>query len=320
MADGYDDEITPEEQAALDAHMKDGAVPPPDEAEGKGAVAAAIAEAATTGVAPAPAPAAPAPPAPPAPADAPAAEPVVDPELAGWLEKNKDKTPEELATLAFNADKRARKEGFKARTTVDQLRGVSERAAAALDARRAAAETEKAAFAARLAEDPDAVALEQNSQRIDADIAAAEADLHNAKLDEAIGFAETYIPDFQKNAPQVFGFGEEIGYSKEELGRITDGRDIVTLNLARLAGGLIKAGVIDVAGNFLSAPVPVAATDPRLNPPAPVATLGAAPARPGGAATGIEQKLTDIANLSDAEFDKLSSEELENLTRAAMAG
>lgn len=314
MADGYEDEITAEEQAALDAHLKDPALPPPDDAEGADALAAAAAEAGVAPAPPAAAPAAPAPPAAPADPAPPAATAAPDPEFASFFEKNKDKTPEELAQLAFNASKRANREGFTAR------KSRSPEAAQKLADTKADVERRRQAFKDDLAADPDAATLRLHEERLDAEVARAEEEAHSARIDDAIEFAGTYIPDFQTTAPQVFSFGEEMGYTREEVQAITDGRDLVTLNLARLAGNLIKGGVIDIRGNFLKAPEPIAATDPRLTAPEPVKTHSSAPARPADGGNTVEAQLQNMANMSDADFDKLDPAQLENLQRQAMGG
>jgi hypothetical protein len=292
--DPYADHFTPEEETAAAAFEKSTEVPPPEDGEAPAADPAAAA-------------APPPPPPPPPPAPAPAVDPAAapadpaaaaaaaaaaagtstdDPEFKAWWDKHKDKSPEEIARLAFQQGKRANREGFTARKTQEQLDDVARRAAETLAARKTDIENRRKAFDEKLKDDPDAAAKEVNDRLLDEELARAEADAHVTRVDTAIGFAETYIPDFRTEYPQIRSFGEEIGYSKAELNGITDGRDIVTLNLARLAGNLIKAGVIDVRGQFLKAPEPIAQvpTDPRLTAPAPVTTLSSAPGAPATAA------------------------------------
>ncbi|HEV2080416.1 MAG TPA: hypothetical protein VGR19_11050 [Allosphingosinicella sp.] len=319
-APAYDeDQLSAEEEAALKALETDNTPPPPDSSDE------------------APAPDDPAAASPPAPAPAadpgadPAAPPAADPagpvagtsenpEFQSWLEKHKDKTPEQLAELAFNANKRANREGFRARQSGE----TAAQAAARLEERRQDIERRRTEFEGKLKDDPDAATLALHNERLDQELADAEAEAHSARIDDAIGFAATYIPDFQQTAPEIFAFGAEVGYTPEELRSVSDGRDLVVLNLARVAGNLLKAGIIDVRGNFLQAPQPIAdnPTDPRLTGPEPPRTHGG-PARANGGGTSVEAQLAAYLNMTDEQFEALTPEQLkdmENLQRQAMAG
>lgn len=305
-----DDELTQADLDALKTLETDNTPPPPDEGEP-------------------PAPGEPPAAEPPAPAPAPAAEPAAgdppapaapDPGFQSWLDKHKDKTPEQLAELAYNQEKRAQREGFRARTG-----GTAAQAAQALADRKADIERRRTEFNEQLEADPDAAAKRLHDERLDEELQDAEAAVQSARIDDAIDFAATYIPDFQNTAPDILSFGSEVGYTEQELNGISDGRDLVVLNLARLAGNLIKGGIIDVKGHFLKAPEPVAETltDPRLTAPDAPKTLGTAPARPSGGASNLVQRLEFYNNMSDAELDAMTpaqTAELEDLQRQAMNG
>jgi hypothetical protein len=247
MADGaYDEDLTPEEEAQL--QQEEGA--------------------ATAAPAPAPAeeakePATPAPPPPPPPAPAPTDEE----EYQAFLKKHEGKTPEEIARLAYQQTKRASRGEFEARRAGETLDSFQKRLASALEdgqARRAALAERSRAFKEQLERDPDAavkLAFDSNLEREAADI---ERDEDNARIDAAISLASQAIPDFREVFPDIQAFGQEMGYSKEELGAIRDGRDIITLYCARGFANLFKAGIVDLKGNLLQTPEPVASTDPRL--------------------------------------------------------
>ena len=96
-----------------------------------------------------------------------------------------------------------------------------------------------------------------------------------------------------------------MNYEPGELDGVTDVRDLVTLHFASLTGRLIKAGVMDLHGNLLAAPVAVAATDPRLTAPPPITTLSSAPARGNEGGQTLEQQLTDITNMTDKQMEDL---------------
>lgn len=310
MKDGAygDDALTPEEEEQLKASVADGAppteeeAPVPGEAEPKPAETPAAAEPAAA-----------------APAPASTGPQTEEEEFAAFLAANQGKTPEEIQRLAFQQSKRANKEAFQHRQSQQTLQQVQQRVQAAVQAAQKTKETaaeKRAALKQRLADDPDAVALELAEQRISDEELQADEAVQTARIDAAIALASQAIPDFHRAAPEIFSFGQEMGYSEEEVRGITDGRDLVTLYLAKIAGTLIKTGVIDTRGQFLQMPQPVAQTDPRLQPgPAAVQTLGSAPARTNGGGKTAEQQAIDLSNLSDEDFAKIPEEQLNNLLR-----
>jgi hypothetical protein len=133
-----------------------------------------------------------------------------------------------------------------------------------------------------------------------------------------VEFASAVIPEFEKRAPQINAFGRELGYSPEELGSVVDGRQIVTLHLASIAGNMIKAGLIDPSGKFMKLPQPVADPKPGAEQPQRAA-FSRQPARKPGQQLSLEQQLEAINNMSDADLEKLDPAVLEGLLRAADA-
>lgn len=323
-ATAYDDEeLSAEEQAAIETADKSTELPPPDSEEG-------APDAAADQQPPAEAPAAAEPAAAdkpaaeqqPQPATQPAAQPVdEEADFAAFLERNKGKSPEELARIAFQQSKRASREAASGRVANQQLRGLAERAKAALERREAMATQApeaKEKFRKRLAEDPDNATAELFDRLVDREVLEADALADQARFEEAVAFGSAHLPGFDQAWPEMRSLATEIGYSPEEINGITDGRDIVTLGLARYAANAIKAGFMDAAGNLVAMPPAVAeATDPRLSAPDPVRTIGSGGARATDGTPSTEQALTNILNLSDADFEKLSEEDLNNILRAA---
>lgn len=321
-ADGYEDEaLSPEEQAALKEHMNSEAVPPEDD---EAPLAVAEAEAAPAASAPVPETQqpAPAPAAPEESAPAPAGQ-TDDERFAAFMTQHAGKTPEELARLAFQQTQRAQAAGFQARQSQQTLEQVTQRVTQAQQRaaqRRQEIQQNSAAFKQRLQDDPDAATAELHERLVQGDLAGVDAEEFQARVDAAHALASTAIPEYQTVYPAIKAFGSEMGYSPQEIDGISDGRDIVTLHLARIAGSLIKAGVMDVTGKFIAAPPSVAATDPRLTTPTPPTTLSTAPARSGGGPKSNEQQLSDLLKLTDEDFDKFvatNPSAFENLMRAA---
>jgi hypothetical protein len=196
----FDDEFTPEEEALL---KNDAAIPPAEE-EGEGSVDDAIAAAAEPaaeapkGEEPKPAAAAPAAEEP-KPADP---APVVDDEekaLADFLEKNKDKTPEELARLAFQQSKRANKEAAQNRQVREKVGVIAQRAKHAAEQRERIATSLpdiKAKFREQLEKDPDAATTALFEALVDKQMSEADQAVQTARVEEAIVFADTHIPEF----------------------------------------------------------------------------------------------------------------------------
>jgi hypothetical protein len=236
--------------------------------------------------------------------------------LAAFLEKHKGKTPEQLVQLAFQQQQRANKAEFDQRKTSENLNTVLSRIQAARDARVNKTAEERAAFEKKLAEDPDAALAEERDARLRSeearDLQALDAEEFEARATAAIELASAAIPEFAKRAPAIRGFGVELGFSPEEVGGIVDGRQIVALHLASIAGNMIKAGIIDTAGRFIGLPEPVAGEEGQDPQPAPRrgSGFGRQPARGSQGAKTLEQRLNDVANMSEEDFAKLDEKEL----------
>lgn len=307
--DVYEDvKLSPEEQAAYDASMSapeplddDGGVPLEEDPKAKDVQPAAAPE-------PKPDPI----PEPDAPADL-----NDDEKLKAFVEANKGKSPEEILKLAFQQQQRANKSAFESRKTAEQIQAIRDNAAAVLAQRKADIENRRNQFKTKLNEDPDEAALLLHEQQLTAEERQAEIEAHNAKLDAAIMLASTAIPDFQNNYHNLLSFGAEMNYTPEELASVADGRDLVVLHLASLAGNLIKSGIMDVRGQMLKLPQAVESTDPRLDiPKDALQSLGGAGRKvddPGS----VETQLANLLNLSEADFAKVDPALLENLLKQA---
>ncbi len=317
MPGPLDEDFTDEETAALAALELDNTPPAPEDPDeiSSGDVAdPAAAPPAAPPAAPAAAPVVVDPAAAP-----PAAAAADDAAFKEWREANKDKTPEELAQLAFQQSKRADRVSFDHRRLTSASADLAKRAREALDSRKGNIAERRAAFDKRLEEDPDGATRDLANQRFTEEERAAEAEVdrleREARVDEAINLAASAIPDFQKVFPEIQAFGGEMNYSPEEINAISDGRDVVTLYLASRAASLIKAGIMDMRGNIVAtAPPAVADTDPRLTPKNAPRTLNNAASRATDAAKTPEQELADILALSDEEFDKIDEATLRRLS------
>jgi hypothetical protein len=323
--DAYNDAPTAEELKLLEEADRNPVVPPAEDDDSNPILPADVAAEAgldpVTGKpvapAPAPAPVAGEPGAEASPAPTGQTE---DQKRAAFLEQHKDKSPEELAQLLYQQTQRAAQSGFAKRQTEQTLENIRT-AATQLAERRERLKTARAAFDTKLAEDPDAATRDVNERLMTAEereIADEELGLKRAEM---FTVAATAIPEFEKQAPMISQFAGEMNYSPAELDKMTDPRDMVTLYLASVTGRLMKAGILNLRGEFLQMPTPVQETDPRLktNTP-PITTLSTAPARTTGGAQSVADQLAAYNAMTDQqmeEYDRANPGAIEKLLRAA---
>lgn len=237
-----------------------------------------------------------------------------DNERDEFLARHQAKTPAELADMLFQQQKRADRANFAARSSQKAIEDIRANAAATLQARRDKIEADKKAFAETLESDPDAAAKLLADRAFAAEEQAAQNDAdqldQDLRFDEAINFAGKYIPDFGKVAPAMQSFGTEMGFSPQEVAAIDDGRQLVTLYLASLAGNMIKAGAIDLRGNLIAAKaVADDITDPRLKQPGAPTTAGSGGGQPS-VTTPLDKQAAAMLQMSEEDFAKLSDEDL----------
>ena len=328
LSDAYsDDDLSEEEKKQLADFEKDATIPPAEDDDADpGNAPPAPAPTPTPSPAPAPAPSpapspAPAPAAAPAPSPAPAPAPSEDERFKQFMDQHKDKSPEELARIAFQQSQRANREAYQSRQATQTIEQINQRLVEA-QTRKQARLTElasrDAAFKAKLENDPDAANLELHERMTAEERNRIELEDHTARVDAGIALASMALPDFAQRAPNIFSFGREIGFSDDEINAVTDGREIVVLGLAQMAGNLIKSGLMDLHGNLTNIPEPIANTDPRLQQRTAVNTHSSTTARTTGGGTDVDKQLQNMLTMSDADFDKLaSSPEFENLMRQA---
>lgn len=242
-------------------------------------------------------------------------------ELRRFLAKHKDKTPEQLVELAFQQQKRANRAEFTERKTREDLSTVLSRIQAARDAKINAIAERRRAAAEKVENDPDAALLEAHEALLkreeSEELGALDAAEQEARAAAAIELAASCIPDFAQRAPQIRQFGIDLGFEPSEVDSIMDGRQIVTLHLASIAGRMMQAGIIDTSGKFLQ--LPEAAQEQEQSPPTRGTGFNRAPARSAKASRSVSDQLADIANMSDEDFEKLDDKELEDLLRKAEA-
>lgn len=247
-------------------------------------------------------------------------------ELAAFLERHKGKSPEEIAKIAFQQSKRAGRAEFSVRETQTRLTTVLDRIQQARDQRLAQIGERREQFRDKLEKDPDAALLEAREATLAREEQEAIAELDQeefrARADAAIELAASAIPDFANRAPRIRQFGVDMGFSPEEVDRIVDGRQIVTLHLASIAGNLIRAGVMDAAGNFIGLPEPSrdAGQDGGQGGGRTRPGFGKTPARGAGTTKTIDDRLAEVSKMSDKDFDKLTDEQLDALLREAELG
>jgi hypothetical protein len=327
MANTAYEEPTEDELKVMEEGMASAPVPPTEDDDSKPITPAQVEAEAAANAAPA-APAAGAAGADGAPVEgaAPAKEPTEDEKFAAFLKQHEGKSPEELAKLAFQQQNRAAQAGFTARQAREQAEASGKRIAEALAAvteRRKAIAGKRTEFDQRLQEDPDAATRDVHERLLTKEEQEAAQEEFQLRQQHMVSVAATVIPDFQTEAPRIAAFGAELNYTPEELGAITDPRDMVTLWMASHAGRLMRAGIMDFNGNLQmdKLPAAVAATDPRLAPTTPVIqTNGQTPGRSADGARSIEDQLAEIAKMTDKEmeqFERAHPGVLENLLRQA---
>lgn len=300
------EEFTEEEQAAYDSLQLDN-TPPPDEDD---------AQPGADAVAPVANPV-PAEPAAPAPAPAEGGEPDAE-KFEAFKKLHEGKSADELLTLFFQQERRANRSSYDARQATERLQSIVTRARQTLEQKTSEIQARREAFQRQLEEDPDAATRALAESRFTEEEEAARAEVERAereaRIESAFGLAMAAIPDLPNKIGGIYQFGSEMNFSKDELEAIDDGRQLVTLWLASLAGNLIRGQMMDLQGNLIAAPPAVAATDPRLSMPNAPRTLTAAPSRPANATKTVEEQINDLLAMSDADFGKLSVEELKRLT------
>jgi hypothetical protein len=304
MPGPYDDFLTAEESDVLKELEWDETLPPPDNS----------AEGAPPADDPAAAPAEPAAKAAPA-ADLP------DPELAAFLDKHKGKSAEELAKIAYDQQKRSNAAAASARTAAKSVADFQARLQAAADrveAVRVEKETKRQQFEQQLRDDPDAATKALHDRMLGDEEQLAERELFQARQEHARGIFAQAIPDADRHLPAALDFAREFNYTDDEIGAISDPRDMVMLHLASVAGRMVKAGLIDVQGNILMAPQPTEEpTDPRLTGGAPrLETLGGGGGRPAAPTTGAAEQLNSLLAMSEDELAALPPAKFDAIMRA----
>lgn len=240
-------------------------------------------------------------------------------EWRSFLAKHKDKSPEDLAKLAFQQQKRANREAYDSRQSTERLNAMLDRIQQARDARLQEVANRRSDFDKKVQDDPDAALREAHAERLAEEERsineAAEREAFSVRARQAAEIAAQAIPNFHEEAPKIGRWAQdEMGFSSEEIGSIVDPRMIVTLHLARMAGNMMRAGILTPQGKFANLPTAVKEGDGDKGGNTQRRTqFSRQPARGSQVAKSVEQRMADVANMSDADFDKLSDAELEAL-------
>lgn len=236
-----------------------------------------------------------------------------------FLAKHKGKSPEELAKLAFQQQKRANREAYDGRQSHERLQSLLDRIQQTRDARLQEVQQKRTDFDKRINEDPDAALREAHSERLaeqERQIAEqADREAFQARAAQAIDIASRAIPNFHEEAPKIADWAQnEMGFTAEEVAGIADARMIGTLYLARMAGNLMKAGIINPDGTMGQLPQSVKSNSNGTEGNAQRrSSFGKQPARGSQPSKSFEDQLEDVANMSEADFAKLDDAQLEAL-------
>lgn len=326
MADGFNDELTAEEEAKL-VELSTSATPPPASSEGEDADAAPAAAEPAPGAEPAAAA--------PAAGEPAAAEPVADVNAEAdadaketfdaFAAKHKDRTPDELLKLAFQkeqARKSARFDAKAARDIVTDLRdGLQKRQAARTEQQK----QERAAFDETLANDPDKAATMAFDRQQAREREEAEAIEWQGYVAAQTEICRTAIPRFSEVAPEMMQFGvERLGYEPQQVQAAHDSRDMIALYMASRFDRLVQAGIVNFDGSLVNAgqPAPAAAAPAAAAPigrQAPL-TLSAAPGTGGGGAKSLKDQAQDLLSMNDADFDKAVEQGAFDATLRSLSG
>lgn len=245
------------------------------------------------------------------PADAPVAEENDqgedrDAAFRDFLERYKDKSPEEMARIAFqqsNARKEARHEASQAEARI-----------------RAYQAHERALLEKTLAQDPGAAARFGCARSQQAELERIAEEHEATHLATQIEAARAMVPDLDDRGEELLRFGvTRMGYSEEQLQQVYDARDLKTLYMAMMFDQLMQAGVVDMRGQLLNGAVGTGSRqplDPRVSIPAAPRTQSSAGGRGGGHARSLRQQAQDLLNMSDEDFSNISGAELDDMLRA----
>jgi hypothetical protein len=239
-------------------------------------------------------------------------------EFKEFLAKHQGKSPEELARIAFDQNKRAAREGFNARQTQQQFDELNDRAKL-LERSQAVDRAAPPKFEERLRADPDGATKDLHEAAANRRRAARRGSSphpsagcgDNARYTGAASpprDAQGRLRLRRGDELHARGAERDLGWSRSRRAR-----------LGEAVCRSVKAGIVDLRGNLLiQAPEAVSQTDPRLKPPpAAVQTLSSAPARTPLPRNRSAEQMADLLRLPDDEFAKLDPKLVETLLNAA---
>ena len=239
-----------------------------------------------------------------------------DEEFRQFLEKHKDKSPEELARLAWQQDKARREARGREKEAVLAIQRVQQELVERAARRREQIEKERQEFDNALVNDPDQAARMAFEAAQKARIEREEAE-QRALLDAQ--YQQMYrqmIPDFDQVAPQMAEFAvKRMNYAPEEALQISDPRDLALVDMAWRFQRLIDAGVVDRRGNVIAGNIQQEAPS-RIAVPAAPKTLGSIGGQAPGRQPTLQERVAAIINMDDSEFANLGQKDLEEILRA----
>jgi hypothetical protein len=265
-----------------------------------------------------------------------------DDEFKSFLDKHKDKKPEELLRLAYQQNKaraerstEAKRHREEAEAHARALQQIMDRIAQARQAKAQEIDQRRQQFDEQLKHDPDAA-----TRKLHDEMLAREArELEQRQWNE---FVENQRRIFDESIRRETGKGmndiaqdlfryavEEGGYTPDEVARASDARDLITLDRARRFQQLVRQGVILPTGEInpnYRAPAqqpqtPQARGAAALDRAAAVAqqaprTLSDARGANPDARKSLRARAEEILSLDGREFGKLAeSGELDQILR-----
>ena len=255
-----------------------------------------------------------------------------------FMAKNKDKSPEELAQLAYNATASRTEARETAKQANDRLQSVANSIKTAREARQLENQKRIDEYNELLETDPDAATRMLHQQKVEDEETAASNEENKQYRAEQMATASKYIPDFDVVAPKMWEFGvKTLGYTPQELHNVSDHRDLVMLDCANRFFEAVSSGVLDRTGKYLGPPQGQPQNNQGQQPAqqqietqpaqdAQIARVANAQSKSSNslgnqrnqqnAGRSLKAQANDIINMDDDDFDKISDSDLNKILQS----
>jgi len=251
-----------------------------------------------------------------------------------FMAKHKDKSPEQLAELAYNMAASRTQARDTAKQANERLQVVANQIKQNREARKADKERKINEYNELLQTDPDEAARVLHQQGVDEEDRLATENENREYRSQQMEVAKQYIPNFDQSAPQMWEFGvKTLGYSPQELHDVSDHRDLVMLDCAHRFHQLCLAGIVDRTGAYLGPPRQQQAqaqaqtqTQAQTQQPNHIERVANAQAKAGnslggvpnraGAGRSLKTQAEDILAMDDDDFNNMSDKDVDKILRA----